>query len=195
MRKNTFMWRIIIIVFCLMMAAPAWADSLWSDQSQSLYTNKPRTFKTGDLITILIVEQASASQEASSSNDKKGSIGAGPGKGPLNFIPEIGVDWNSKSAGDGSTTRGGTLKAKITVEVKEVKPNGVLAVEGLQEIKVNKENQTIKISGRARPEDVSSDNLILSTCIANAKIEFQGNGTVGETQNVGLLTKIFHWLF
>ena len=192
--------KILLSIACAVLlvfggAVSGWAGSLWSEQSDSLYINKMRPFHEGDLLTISIVEQASATQSADSSNSKSGDVNGNAGKGLLQFLPQLGAGWDSKSEGAGSTTRGGSLKARITVTVKEVMPNGNLKLEGMQQIKVNKENQTIKITGMARSEDVTSDNVISSTCIADAKIEFEGNGTVGEAQNTGLLTKIFHWLF
>lgn len=187
----------------LMAVSATLADSLWSEQSNSLYGNqgsslygpKSRIFQVGDLLTINIVEQAQASQQAASSNDKKGSVLSGPGSGLLNALPQMGASWDSSYNGDGATTRGGSLSATITVQVKEVNPNGTLMVEGRQVIKVNGEEQVLKISGLARTEDISPQNVILSSYIASAVIEYQGKGTIGETQNSGFITKFFHWLF
>lgn len=195
-KGNVLVGIVIGMLVALAVATPGRADSLWSDQSDSLYINKMRPFHVGDLLTISIVEQASATQTADSANSKSGDLKNEASKGLLqNILPQLGASWDSKSEGSGSTTRGGSLKAKITVTVKEVMTNGNLKLEGMQQIKVNKENQTIKITGMARSEDVAADNVISSTSIADAKIEFEGTGTVGETQNTGLLTKIFHWLF
>lgn len=171
------------------------ADSLWSDQSGSLYKIKPRDFQVGDLLTIIIVEQAKATQEAKTSNGEKGKVSVGPGTGLLDLLPQIGANWDNSFDGKGTTTRGGSLNAKLTVQIKEVNPNGILGLEGRQVIKVNNEDQVLTISGTARAEDVSIDNIILSTHIANAVIEYQGKGSVGEAQDPGLLTKFFHWLF
>lgn len=173
------------------------ADSLWTDQSVSLYGSKPRFFQAGDIITVLIVEQAQATQRAESSSDEKNSVNAGPGTGILSKIfPEnIGADWGASSQGKGSTTRGGSLQAKISVEVVGVNPNGVLVIEGQQIIKVNNEEQVLKISGMVRAEDVSNDNVVLSSNIANAVIEYQGNGNINNAQKPGILTRFFHWIF
>jgi flagellar L-ring protein precursor FlgH len=175
---------------------PVAADSLWSDQSSSLYSAKPRNFEVGDLITILIVEQATASQQQETKTGEKGGFTAGPGTGTLQqFLPGFGMNWDSDTKGTGSTTRGGSLKATISVQIKEVNPNGIMTVEGRQVIKVNKAEQMIVLSGIIRADDVSRDNMVLSTKIANAVIEFQGKGTVNETDEPGLLTKFFNWLF
>jgi len=173
------------------------ADSLWTDQGGFLYGSKPRSFQAGDIITVIVVEQAQATQKAESSSDAKNSVNAGPGTGFLSRIfPEnIGADWGSSSQGKGSTTRGGSLQAKISVEVVGVNPNGILVIEGQQIIKVNNEEQVLKISGMVRSEDVSNDNVVLSSNIANAVIEYQGNGNINDAQKPGILTRFFNWIF
>ena len=186
----------IIILNLLLINTAVMADSLWSDRGGSLYSGKPKAYKVGDLLTIVVVEQASASQQAESNNGENGLVKFGASSGSWEkLLPEFGTQWKSASKGTGTTTRGGTLSAKITVFVKEVSENGLLTVEGQQLIKVNKEEQVIKVSGVVRPDDISSDNLVYSTYVANAVIEYNGKGTVGDTQGTGILTKIFHWVF
>lgn len=185
---------ILILVSAAGMAVQA--DSLWTDQSSSLYNGKPRNFEVGDLLTVAVVEQAKATQQAQSSDNETGEVSAGPGTGLLSqLMPAMGGSWESDYKGNGQTTRGGSLTANISVQVKEVNPNGLLSIEGRQVIRVNKEEQVIIISGQVRASDVSSDNVVLSTKVANAVIEFQGKGTVSETQEPGILVKFFHWLF
>lgn len=185
-----------MVLTLFLMSGAAMGDSLWTENSSSLYKNQPRNFKVGDLITIIIVEQATASQKAASSNGKNGSLSAGPGTGVLkDVIPDFKGDWESEYEGTGSTTRGGSLTAKLTVTVSEISPEGILLVEGKQTIKVNKEDQILTVKGKVRPEDVSQANTVYSTFVADAVIEYQGKGTLGETQRPGILTRIFNWIF
>lgn len=186
-----------LIILFPVQAGVCRANSLWTDQNVSLYGNKPRSFQVGDLITVVIVEQAKATQEAKSSSEEKGSVNAGPGSGFLSkLLPDsIGANWGNSSEGEGSTTRGGSLQGKITVQVTGVNPNGILVIEGRQVIKVNNEDQILKITGMVRSEDVSIDNITLSSNIANAVIEYQGNGNINNAQKPGLLTRFFHWIF
>ncbi len=186
-----------LILLILIQGSSVQADSLWTDQGVSLYGNKPRSFQVGDLITVVIVEQAKATQEAKSSSEEKGSINAGPGTGILaKILPDsIGANWGNSSDGEGSTTRGGTLQGKITVQITGVNPNGTLVIEGRQVIRVNNEDQVLKITGMIRAEDVNIDNITLSSNIANAVIEYQGNGNINDAQKPGVLTRVFHWIF
>jgi len=197
MKNNFNILLITIIVGMFLTGSGVLADSLWTNRNASLYGNGPHSFEVGDLITVVIVEQAKATQEAKSSSDERGSVNAGPGTGFLSkILPEsIGADWGSSSSGEGSTTRGGSLQGKITVQVTAVNPNGILVIEGRQVIKVNNEDQILKISGMVRSEDVTIDNITLSSNIANAVIEYQGNGNINNAQKPGILTRVFHWIF
>jgi flagellar L-ring protein precursor FlgH len=192
--QRTALGALLIIGTLCGMAAAVSADSLWPEQAGSIYAKKAKGYKAGDLLTVIVVEQAQATQRAATNSDENGSVSAG-GSGKLDFIPQLGANWDSESSGAGTTTRGGSLSARLTVQIKEITPEGLLVVEGQQSIKVNKENQLLKIRGKIRPEDVSSSNTVLSSVIADASIEYQGTGTVGETQGTGVLTRFFHWLF
>lgn len=185
----------VTLMILVMANSMVWGDSLWSDQSSSLYSAKQRNFEIGDLITILIMEQASASQQAETKDSKDVEFGVGPNTGIFQSIPAMGAGWNADYSGKGTTARGGTLKATISVQVKDVLPGGILVLEGRQVIRINKEEQVIVITGNVRSEDILTDNSVFSTRIANAIIEFQGTGTVGDSQKPGLLWKIFHWIF
>ena len=95
----------------------------------------------------------------------------------------------------GSTTRGSSLTTKMTTRVVEELPNGILKIEGKQNITVNGEEQEIVVSGLIRTQDISPDNTILSTYVADAEISFKGAGVLGDKQEPGLLTRLFNWLF
>jgi flagellar L-ring protein precursor FlgH len=198
MKRNSILLIILsILLVTFISESNVKAASLWNDQNASLYGNNPRSFEVGDLITVVIVEQAKATQEAKSSSDDKGSLSAGPGTGFLSkLLPDtIGASWGNSSEGQGTTSRGGTLQGRITVQVTAVNPNGTLVIEGQQVIKVNSEDQILKITGMIRSEDVSLDNITLSSNIANAVIEYQGNGNINNAQKPGILTRVFHWIF
>src|SRR5262249_9808131 len=87
--------------------------------------------------------------------------------------------------GDGETTREGTLKATMTVEVKAVSPSGNLFVQGDKIILVNEEEQHVVLSGWVRPQDINAQNQVESTRLADARMEYYGVGAVGNKQNPG----------
>lgn len=177
-------------------AVLAAGGSLWSPEAPGNGLLADRRAKAaGDLLTIIITEKAEANQKATTSNEKGAGVSAGPGLGFLKFFPEVKVKGGDEFDATGATTRGGSLNARLTVQVTEVMPGGLLKVEGTQVIAVNKEQQQIILRGVVRPEDVARDNTVLSTYVANAEITYLGDGAVGEKQKPGLVSRIFSWLF
>jgi flagellar L-ring protein precursor FlgH len=82
--------------------------------------------------------------------------------------------------GGGTTQRANQLLATLTVTVREVFPNGDLRVSGEQFLTVNDEAHKVRLEGRVRPQDISSDNVVLSTRLAEAKIYYAGDGDLSE---------------
>jgi flagellar L-ring protein precursor FlgH len=99
--------------------------------------------------------------------------------------------------GSGETTRDESMTASITARVVEVTANGNLYIQGMREIKVNNEVQFMTLSGLIRPVDISPDNTILSSYVADAKISYSGRGAVSDKQRPGWLTRVidFIWPF
>lgn len=173
----------------------ALSDSLWKDGNRSLYADR-KAVKEGDVLTVLIYESTTASSRADTKTSKSDSASTKPGVGPLlSMLPEGSVSGKTGSQASGSTTRSGTLVGKISVVVKEVLPNGNLKVEGTRTVGVNGEKEKIVLTGIVRPEDVSAENTVPSTAIAQAEIHYEGKGPVGNKQREGLLTKLLKWLF
>jgi flagellar L-ring protein precursor FlgH len=174
--------------------------SLWpSNVSFSLFADlKARNI--GDIVTINIVESASASKNATTSTARNSDIEASWS----GVLSKLSGDWlgsDQKAAfatsfdGKGETTRKSSLNAYITAQVVQVLPNGNLAIQGSRQVQVNNENQFINIQGVVRSEDISSNNIVLSTFIADAKIELSGRGVISDKQRVGWLTRILDWVW
>jgi flagellar L-ring protein precursor FlgH len=194
-------YRILTIPALLaLLCGTAVAESLWSPEPAparpvSMFSDM-KARRAGDLITILVVESASATQQAATNVQKKESNSAGPGVGPiLKAIPGLAFSGSSASQAQGATSRTSTLAARLTVTVKEVRPNGDLVVEGTREVVANNDKQTLKISGVVRQADVAPDNTVLSTYVADAVIELTGKGPIAERQKPGIITRVFRFLF
>lgn len=177
------------------------AESLWAKAQETqagfaggLYADA-RARRVGDLVTIIIVERAEATSAASTGSEREGSLKIGPGQGLLDFIPLLGAAGGSSFDGSGRTARSGSVKAQMTARVVEVLPGGALLLEGRQTIVINAEQQEIVLTGIVRPEDISRENTVLSTYVADAQIVVRGTGALGAQQKPGILTRIFDWLF
>lgn len=173
------------------------AQSLWDNSTKSLYSALPKSWQVGDLVVVIIVEQAQASQTAGTEAKKDSGIDAdlSVSAGLFAESGEVGIGGGNDLKASGKTTRGGSLRAQLTTQVLEILPNGRLKIEGRQTILVNGEKQEITLTGVVREQDISRDNTVISTYIADAQIAFCGVGTIGNKQSQGLITRFWNWLF
>jgi flagellar L-ring protein precursor FlgH len=102
----------------------------------------------------------------------------------------LNANTSSKYDGSGSTTRTENLNATITARVIDVLSNGNLLIEGQRNIMVNHEDQIIVLEGTVRPQDISTDNIVNSAQIADARITYSGKGIVSDRQSPGWLMNI-----
>lgn len=164
----------------------------------SLYTDH-RAMKKDDILTVLIVENAKAESQSSTSTNKKNSFGVEnvEGSGALRFIPSFGASGGTKVGydGKGSTAREGELVATISARVVEVMDNGNLRIDGNKVVEINEEKEIIKISGIVRPEDIESDNTVFSCNISEAKITYSGKGVANKGRRPGLIARFLNWIF
>jgi flagellar L-ring protein precursor FlgH len=148
----------------------------------------------GDALTILIVESTQAAKSTLTKTKSETQNNAASG-GRLDFIDFWNLDVANSSLGEGSTARRGDLQARITVRVVEIDENGMLVVEGSRSVRVNGEEEKITLRGAVRSQDVRSDNTVLSTFLADASIEYTGEGVLASAERPGFLTRFLNWLF
>jgi len=197
--------------------SPPPVGSIWPGENarNSLFSdNKAR--HVNDIVTILIDESSSGSNSANTTTSrdtetlagisallgmdrymarKNKDLTDGDDVYTAGLLPSIQVGGTSanKLTGKGATTRDSELQARITARVVEVLPNGNLNIEGKRRLAVNAEDQYIVISGTVRPDDITSDNVISSQYIADAKIVYTGKGVVNDKMRPGWLTRIVDW--
>lgn len=183
-------------VFGFMPVSMVQAESLWTDNSPSasMFVDR-KAHAVGDIITIIVNETSSASRAGKAANSKSSSAKVDAGVGIFNFIDSASAGSSDSFSANGSITNTNNVSAKITARVTEVKPNGDMVISGTQSVKQNGEEQKITLSGTVRPEDVTSDNTVLSTYLADAKIDVAGNGPLAKKQRQGIITQIFNFLF
>jgi len=185
---------VILILLLFSINISVLANSLWSDEAANIYEDRP-DYIVGDIITVIIKEDASAVQSANTSTSQANEVDAGSGVGFLDFLKAFKFDFSDSGTADGQTQRSGTLEANITARIVESLDSGNFRITGTKKIKINGEEQIIKLSGIIRPEDISLENTINSTNIADASIEFEGRGAVTDKQEPGLLEKLFNFIF
>jgi flagellar L-ring protein FlgH len=158
-------------------------ESLYSEGKFEALTSDRRQHKVGDLVSVIIFENSSASSSADTGANRDSSVG-------LTVVdPSISrsaaLSTSSDFVGGGRTQRAGKVLAQLTVAVREIAPNHDLILAGEQTLEINGERQVIRLEGRVRPRDISELNTVLSTRVADAKISFTGDGVVGDRQSPG----------
>lgn len=154
-----------------------------------------KALEVGDIVTVLIVETASANATAKTDANSKSEISGGPGLGILGQITDWGLTAENKFKGDGKSSRTGNLQASISTRVTEEFDNGNLRLQGERIVEINGERQIIALTGLVRRQDVRADNTVASTFIADAQISYSGSGPVADAHSPGLLTRIANFLF
>ena len=187
----------------LSLGDPGLTASLWRENraDNDLFRDS-RAWQPMDLLTIVVSENAEGSKEADTETKSQSSVSAAienligledkvtGGNPDVNLDSLISASTKNDFKGEGETSRRGMLKAKISAMVVEILPSGVLRVEGQKIISVNNEEQIMVISGIVRTRDITSDNEIDSSRIANMRIDYYGSGIVGEAQRGGWLGRI-----
>lgn len=154
---------------------------------------RPRAI--GDILTIMMDEQVSASQNSQSSANRSGAAGLDIAQIPdiIDFLEDFGFDVSGDNvfSGGGSTQANNTMTGTITVSVLEVMNNGNLRVRGEKQIAINQGTEFIRFSGVVNPRTITAQNTVPSTQVADARIEYVGDGYINEAQHMGWLQRFF----
>jgi flagellar L-ring protein precursor FlgH len=171
--------------------------SLWDEASVPLFANRKAT-AIGDVVTVIIVEEASASNQTQMKLTKENSVDmSGEGSGKLDFIPLFGgqFDYTKEHQGKGQTSLSGRMSARVTAMVVEILPNGNLVIEGSRNVRINEDTDQITLRGVVRPEDIRADNTVLSTYLADAQISYTGSGPSKNAGKQGIIARLLDLLF
>lgn len=169
-------------------------SSLWRAGRQSLLGDR-RALRRGDILTVVIEidDRAEISNSSRRARDGSESLGLPQLFGIPQRIDErlpdganmgnaVALNSASSSSGSGSVRRNEKLTLRVAATVMDVLPNGVLAIGGMQEVRVNNEMRELLVDGFVRPEDISRRNEITYDKIASARISYGGRGQISDMQ-------------
>ncbi|MCC8993897.1 MAG: flagellar basal body L-ring protein FlgH [Candidatus Contendobacter sp.] len=158
--------------------------------------------RVGDTVVIRLVENTQASKSASTSADKNSDIdlanpiifGASFGNPALAAVKNdyaTTISGERKLSGEGASDQSNSLTGDVSAVVVGVYPNGNMAIRGEKMLTLNQGEEVVQISGVIRPEDISSNNIITSNRVADAKITYAGNGVLADANTAGWLSRFF----
>jgi len=156
---------------------------------------RPRN--VGDIVTIVIQEKTNAAKNVATQTDRNGSTTLG-----LDGMPAVAPAWlgsqqnidakgSNSAKGTGSSSAANTFSGTLTTTVVGVLGNGNLQIAGDKQIAINRGSEYIRFSGVVDPRSITGSNTVLSTQVADARIEFRSKGTMDEVQTMGWLQRFF----
>ena len=175
-------------------AAPANGSIFQAAHGYAPLTSGMRAAAVGDLLTVVLVERMQAAKSALASTGRSGEIGLSPPiKGPLSlFTPEeFNLGGDSRFDGKGQAAQSNALSGEVSVTVAEVYPNGTMLVRGEKMVRLNRGDEFVQFAGIVRQVDVTADNRIPSTRVADAKITYTGKGEIARASRQGWLQRFF----
>lgn len=192
--KPVYIYRFFL---CLLLAAlapvqMAGATSLYKEQTYRPLTADNKAYRVGDVLTVQVAENSSATTSAATGTRRKNGVNADV-KNDGKQVGQLGVGMSGDFDGGGSTQRANKVLTTVTVTVREVLANGDLKISGEQLLVVNEEPQKVTLEGRVRPADVTDGNLVLSSRLADAKITYVGEGDIAERNQRPWWRKLLDW--
>ena len=157
-----------------------------------------KAHRVGDIISVVLSESTQAQKSAKKKKKKANSATLNPitglGGAAINIknqAIQFGYDQESDFSGDSKANQGNSLSGNISVHVLRVLPNGNLMIRGEKWMSLNNGDEYIRLTGVVRSQDISSENTVTSSKVANARIEYAGTGTFADIQEQGWLSKFF----
>ncbi|PHQ70033.1 MAG: flagellar basal body L-ring protein, partial [Sneathiella sp.] len=167
-----------------------------------------RAAQVGDILTVMVAISDEASLNNSTDTSRTTSEDAGF-TGLLGLesqvtkvLPEgttasalIDLGSEHSMSGSGAVNRKETINMEIAAIVTQILPNGNMVISGRQEVRVNFESRDLSVTGVVRPEDITSDNTIQSSKIAEARIAYGGRGHLTDVQQGRYGQQLFDIIF
>ncbi len=186
--------------------APPSEGSLWTEESNPFFEDT-KARNPGDTLIVDIVENASSSMDVNTEAGRTSQMDIGvPNffgymrqfealdnpvtKGMLGD-KMVGTTYGNSFKGEAKSDRKGQITASIAARITDILPNGNYTIYGKRAMKVNQEVQNIVVYGVVRPQDITDDNRVQSTYLADSKIEYYGEGVLADKQKQGWGTRLF----
>ncbi|MBF0264033.1 MAG: flagellar basal body L-ring protein FlgH [Gammaproteobacteria bacterium] len=154
--------------------------------------------RIGDILTVVFDENHAAKKESKTEDNKDTSLEAGIPNVLGNVVSskylnklELGVESAAAFASNGKSEQKNSLTGSITVTIVEVLPNNNLVVRGEKLLTLNQGDEYVQLSGIIRSIDVGTDNKVVSSKMANAKIIYSGQGPTHDSNKAGWATRFF----
>ncbi len=198
----------IVVLTCC--SLPSGAKSLWNhDSPANHFFSTGNASRVGDILTIEIEESSTATEVADSESKRNSTLMGkfsaifnndfaksifGESGGDIDY-PALQFDGQNDFKGETEVERSGTFRAQVAATIVMIDDNGNFLIEARKTINVGKETKSIILSGKVRPRDISAENVVLSSRIADAQISYEGGGSVTSGADPGIFSRMFRIFF
>jgi flagellar L-ring protein precursor FlgH len=174
-------------------------NSLWQPGAQSFF-HDPRAMHIGDVITVNVTVADTAKLSDTTSRSRTNSDNANltnffglekalPSSIDPTNVVKMGSD--NSNVGAGSIQRDETINMTLAALVAQVLPNGNLVIDGHQQVRVNNELRDMRLSGIVRREDITQENTVNLSQIAEARVTYGGQGIMTDVQQPRYGSQLF----
>ncbi|WP_419811310.1 flagellar basal body L-ring protein FlgH [Bacterioplanoides sp.] len=177
---------------------PSVSGSLFNPGYTNGFFTDQQARRVGDIITVEFDESYRSSKSAETVMEKDSSAVitpttiAGMVPGWRNVSLSTDYDSEKEFTGTGEADRSNSLTGQISVSVADIMPNGILKIRGEKWLTLSEGDEYIRITGMIRPQDISPDNMVSSSKVADARISFGGRGTLNNSTKPGLGDRILN---
>jgi len=176
-------------------SAPALDGAIYQASNYRPLFEDRRARHIGDMLTINIVEKTAAVKAGASSGSKSGSVSAGlPGILQGKFGASLSATTGNKFADGDNQSASNTFTGVLGVTVTEVLPNGNLIVAGEKQVAMNKGVEFIRFSGMVSPDNIQTGNIVSSTQVADARVEYRTNSQIDKAEMASMASRFFQSL-
>ena len=155
--------------------------------------------RVGDILTVRLVERTNASKNSQTQTAKTTSATLANPQVFGRALTKDGeplfsgsLDGQTSFDGQGASSQSNSLDGDITVTVIDRLPNGNLVIQGEKWLTINQGKEFIRVTGIIRPNDIETDNSVLSTRIANAQIAYSAKGALAAANRMGLISRFLN---
>lgn len=174
------------------------SDSIYQSGTAWLLLEDLKARRIGDMLTVVLEEQTDAEKKAETDTAKATGVnisgttllGDEVSRNGKTIVTELQSDHSFD--GGGESTQSNSLTGSVTVTVVDVLVNGNLSVQGEKWIHINQGEEYLRLRGIVRPIDINPDNTISSVRVANAQIQYSGDSTLNDSNEMGWLSKFFN---
>ncbi|WP_291198154.1 flagellar basal body L-ring protein FlgH [Hyphomonas sp.] len=192
-RKRQKGWpAICLFLMCTVIALPAASQTIVPQPRFYSLGSDLQARRAGDILTIAVHQTAEARSAAESGAGRRSEADVSYRAGSTADSAELA--FGGSYAGRGEIRRSGSVIALISARITEVTPSGDFRIEGEQLVLVNGEETRISVRGLVRPYDIGADNVVASSRIADAQINYDGSGFVARSARPGLIARLFSFL-